>query len=140
MMQAKELMRGFSIIELFLTLIVIIVLAAMAVPAYFNFKHRAYYSDIVKATAPFQEAVATCYQNLKTLTGCNGGTNHIPANIEKAKAPILSLTVHDGVISVVPVASHQTLVTDNFIFTPKIVNKAIVWDASGDAVKKGYAP
>ena len=130
--------RGVTVMELLITLFVIVGLGAMALPAYINFKHRLYYSEIVKAAAPYQEAINACYVSLKKMAGCNGGTNNIPANITKPKGPVASLTVQDGVISLSPVASKQAQPEDNLVYTPTVVNKEIKWAATGKAIEKGY--
>lgn len=131
--------HGFTLLELMITLVILGILGAIAIPSYVNYTRRAYFTEIVNDTLPYKVAVAECYKKKSTFKGCNGGSSNIPANITAVTGNLASLTVADGVITATPVPSNGILVTDTYVLTPSAVNHSVTWAASGGAVTDGYA-
>jgi type IV pilus assembly protein PilA len=132
---------GFTIIELLITLAIIAIIAVVAVPSYINYTRRARYSEVVQASAPYKLGVTECYHTTGALTGCNAGSNGIPAARTAATGQIASVAVAAGVITITPVASNGFVATDTYVLTPTIDtnNNILTWAASGGGITKGYA-
>lgn len=137
----KRAASGFTLIELMITIAIVGILAAIAIPSYQNYTRRAYYSEVVQATAPYRAAVGECAQNLGTITGCNAGTNNIPAAITAAVGAVGSAAVTNGVITITPVAANGIVAGDTYILTPTIdaASGTVTWASSGGGVTNGYA-
>src|SRR5690349_24855635 len=89
---------GFTLIELMITVFIIGILAAIAIPSYQRYTRKAYYVSIVRATAPYKMAVELCEHRLGTLTGCSAGSYNIPASVSAPVGAVAALNVIDGVI------------------------------------------
>jgi prepilin-type N-terminal cleavage/methylation domain-containing protein len=139
MKMVKKAQAGFTLIELMIVVAIIGILAAIALPAYSKYMDKAKYSEVMLGTQAVKTAVEICVQDLGTKTGCNGGSNGIPANITAGTGKYADkVTVADGLITATPKAFGNVVVADTYVLTPTVdtTTGKVDWGVSGGCITK----
>ena len=98
--QMRKIQQGFTLIELMIVIAIIGILAAIAIPAYQDYTGKAQLGDAIAIASGRKVAVAEAAINTGNLTGLNGGTNGIPADVaSEAGKYAASVAVAAGVIT-----------------------------------------
>jgi type IV pilus assembly protein PilA len=142
MMTVKPSQQGFTLMELMITIAIVGILAAIAIPSYQNYTRKAAYSEVVNLTAPYKVAVMECYHLMGDFINCNSGENSVPVALSDGNNLVNSLSVNSGEISVVPNETKGITADDTYILTPQLPNatsNAVTWVSSGGGVERGYA-
>jgi len=138
MLKLNQAQKGFTLMELMITVVIIGILAAIAIPSYLNYTKKAHFSELTAATGPVTAGVGVCYGDIGTLTGCSGGANSVPADIAAAIGAVATLATVNGVITVTPVAQNGIATTDTLILTPTAAaNGTLTWATSGGCIASG---
>jgi type IV pilus assembly protein PilA len=123
----QKVQKGFTLIELMIVVAIIGILAAVALPAYQDYTTKAKFAEVNSVGTAYQTAVSTCAQEIGTLTGCDLGTQGIPAS--QATTFVTSIGVTNGVITVTPKAPLPTGAT--LVLTPAVGASALTWSKTG---------
>lgn len=128
--------KGFTLIELMIVVAIIGILAAIAIPAYNDYTKKARFSEVMSISDAYKTAVALCFADLGTLTGCDAGTNGIPAAAAATNNLAGGMTVTDGVITMTGTAAAGSWTS---VLTPALnaAGSAIIWTQSGTCQAAG---
>ncbi len=135
--------QGFTLLELMVTVAIIAIIAAIAIPSYLDYTKKSHYSELVRATAPYKLGVVQCFNATGNFAQCSSGTtsaNGIPPSILTPPNEISSIgkiTVDKGTIIAEPNPVHGLTADEQYILTPTANNGVVSWTASGKAVEEG---
>jgi len=132
----KKAQRGFTLIELMITIAIVGILAAIAVPSYLTYTKKARFSEVVMASSPFKMAVDLCAQSTDALTACANGQNGVPAAAGAIGEVTSVVVAANGTITATSTAS------DTYILIPTrdITSGKLTWAISttSTCLTKGY--
>lgn len=91
-------MKGFTLLELLIVIVIIGILSAIALPSYKAYAERARFSEIILAATPYKTAVSLALFEGENKNTLNDGSYSIPAAAMPTKN-LANLTVAQGVIT-----------------------------------------
>lgn len=124
----------------FLFIFVIGVLAAVAIPAYQDYTHRARSAGAILSTSPWRVAVGEHYAEHKRLPDSTADLDRslVPQD-PGDKHSTLALGAN-GVITVTFLPSAGSMAGKTILFRPQAEGSGLIWDCTGGTLEPKYRP
>ncbi len=129
--------HGFTIIELTITIAIIGILAALALPSYNNYLEKSKIAEAFNMIKPFEVGIIECSQDRggESTIGCSAGVRNIPLLQQGSYGMVSDVT--NGIIVYTFDSRAGANVSGGIItFTPEIIAKgSYVWHCQLDGIK-----
>ena len=132
---------GFTLIELLITIAIIGILAAIALPAYSMYTKKARFAEVVTATVPAKIAVDVCAQTHNGIDLCfTPGVNGIPADLTNPSQDVASIAVTGTVgVNIKITGTGNTTVDDrDIVYTGTYADGKMTWVTTGSCVAANF--
>lgn len=134
--------RGFTMVELMITVAIVGVLAAVALPAYFQYVKRATYAELLAQAAPVKTALVTCITIERNVANCSTFSDlgvAPPAPTKVVKSVDLVPSGADLLVRLVPNDYRGIDAADTCDLVPIIRRPPRAGGGSGDPTIEGWA-
>jgi type IV pilus assembly protein PilA len=126
--------RGFTLIELLIVMVIIVILAAIALPQYQNYVNKAKFTELVAAAAPHKIAVELCSMEVE-IEECDSGQHGITGKYTKPEddttGHVGAIEVVDGVINITADKNLGHSVRPTYVLTPNFNSAFMAWRIGG---------
>ena len=130
----KSNQLAYTLVELMITLAILGVLTAIALPAYQDYSEKAKFAEVLSIADGYTTAVGVCIAQIGSREGCSEGINGI-ANVDTSAAYVDAGTIINGTIEL---TASNAAGGYNSVLTPTLTAGSIVWDQTGTCVGVGY--
>lgn len=140
--QNKEVVQGFTLIELMIVVAIIGILASLAFPLYTNYAKKARFTEVVDATLPIKHLVMECVTDGTCLSGTTivniaAGSGGMPL-MPTASGHLASITI--GADGKITATGDAALDNKDYVLTPVVTftgvggSSNVTWNTSGSCV------
>jgi len=131
--------QGFTLIELMIVVVIIMILGSIALPQYQQYVNKAKFSEVIAAAMPHKIAVELCSMEMgfdtEGIKACDSGQNGIAKRFSQVDGDTVG---HVGVIEVIDgkitVTANKNLgYTENptYQLIPKFSSTSMRWEVGG---------
>jgi len=130
---------GFTLVELMITVALIAILAAVALPSYQNYKDRARFAEAVIALSSYRSSIIIAAESgrFNSMKDIKEGKNGVPKK-QKRTVTTHGIKVKNGVITVEWKKDGTDLEKTTFTLTADSFTAPINWQTGGSCVAAGY--
>lgn len=99
MTKLNKIQNGFTLIELMITVAIVGILAAVALPAYERYTKKARFSEVILMTKPLRLLVEECAAVTGSLVKCGGDADQLGPHVSErtlTSGPFSSFSVQIG--------------------------------------------
>ena len=130
---------AYSLMEMMVVIGLICLLMQLLKPTYDGLIKKARYVEILNAMGPVKLSVVLCYMQKGKLSSCSSGVNGVEPEQQRHTVRLIrSVSVHQGVIHVVPKDLYVFSGEDDLVLAPYVYAGGIRWKMRGGAIKKGW--